>query len=102
MEEIKKIHNVSNKAISGSPHASWLVLDSTTGQNAIIQAKTFNQTIRLDGVILAKLDSSAKGGMAFAVKEQIGLPIFYAGLGEKVEDLQIFDREAFVEGILST
>jgi fused signal recognition particle receptor len=100
MQEIKKIHRVSGKALEGAPHASWLVLDATTGQNALQQAKAFQEAIPIDGVILAKLDSSAKGGMAFAIKEQLGLPILYAGLGEGIEDLTRFDQESFVRGIL--
>jgi fused signal recognition particle receptor len=101
MEEIKKVHRVSGKALPGAPHATWLVLDATTGQNALQQAKAFQEAVAIDGVILAKLDTSAKGGMAFAIKSQLGLPILYAGLGEGVEDLQRFDREAFVDGIIS-
>ena len=100
MEEIKKVHRVSGKALENAPHACWLVLDATTGQNALQQAKAFQEAIVIDGVILAKLDSSAKGGMAFAIKEQLGLPILYAGLGEGIEDLQRFDPKAFVRGIL--
>ena len=100
MEEIKKVHRVSGKALPGAPHATWLVLDATTGQNALSQAKSFQDAVNLDGVILAKLDSSAKGGMAFAIKSQLGLPILFAGLGEGMEDLQAFDREAFVNGII--
>jgi len=100
MEEIKKVHRVSGKALPGAPHATWLVLDATTGQNALQQAKAFQEAIEIDGLILAKLDSSAKGGMAFAIKAQLGLPILYAGLGEGIEDLQRFDREAFVNGII--
>ena len=100
MEEIKKVHRVSGKALPGAPHATWLVLDATTGQNALQQAKAFQEAVAIDGVILAKLDSSAKGGMAFAIKTQLGLPIIYAGLGEHIADLQPFDREAFVQGII--
>jgi len=100
MEEIKKVHRVSGKALTGAPHATWLVLDATTGQNALQQAKAFREAVDIDGVILAKLDSSAKGGMAFAIKSQLDLPILYAGLGEAMEDLQPFDREAFVNGII--
>jgi fused signal recognition particle receptor len=99
MEEIKKVHRVSGKALPGAPHATWLVLDATTGQNALQQAKAFQEAIAIDGVILAKLDSSAKGGMAFAIKSQLNLPIIYAGLGEQITDLQPFDREAFACGI---
>ncbi|MFW5713194.1 MAG: signal recognition particle-docking protein FtsY [Brevefilum sp.] len=100
MEEIKKVHRVTGKALSGAPHATWLVLDATTGQNALQQAKSFQEAVEIDGVILAKLDSSAKGGMAFAIKEKLGLPILYAGLGESLEDFRQFDPEAFVDGIL--
>ena len=100
MEEIKKVHRVSGKALAGAPHATWLVLDATTGQNALQQAKAFQDAIQINGVILAKLDSSAKGGMAFAIKQALDLPILYAGLGEGIEDLQRFNREAFVQGII--
>jgi fused signal recognition particle receptor len=100
MEEIKKVYRVSDKALPGAPHATWLVLDATTGQNALQQAKAFQEAVKIDGVILAKLDSSAKGGMAFAIKALLGLPIIYAGLGEGIEDLKRFDPEAFVNGII--
>jgi len=100
MEEIKKVYRVAGKALPGAPHHSWIVLDATTGQNALQQAKAFQQAVDLDGAILAKLDSSAKGGMAFAIKHQLNLPILYAGLCESVDDLQLFDRNAFVDGIL--
>jgi fused signal recognition particle receptor len=101
MEELKKVHRVSGKALPGAPHATWLVLDATTGQNALQQARAFKEAVKIDGIILAKLDSSAKGGMAFAIQQELGLPILFAGLGEKPEDLQRFDREAFVDGILT-
>jgi fused signal recognition particle receptor len=102
MEELKKVHRVVGKALPGAPHAVWLVLDATTGQNALQQARAFKEAVNVTGVILAKLDSSARGGMAFAIKRELGLPILFAGLGEKPEDLQPFDPDAFVEGILST
>ncbi len=101
MEELKKVYRVVGKALPGSPHATWLVLDATTGQNALNQAKAFKEAVKVTGVILAKLDSSARGGMAFAIQREIGLPILFAGLGEKPEDLQRFDREAFVDGLLT-
>jgi fused signal recognition particle receptor len=100
MEELKKVHRVVGKALPGAPHAVWLVLDATTGQNALTQARAFKDAVKVSGIILAKLDSSAKGGMAFAIQRELGLPILYAGLGEKPDDLQRFDREAFVDGIL--
>jgi len=102
MEELKKVHRVVGKAMPGAPHAVWLVLDATTGQNALLQARAFKDAVQVNGVILAKLDSSARGGMAFAIQKELGLPILFAGLGEKPEDLTPFDREAFVDGILSS
>jgi len=101
MEELKKVYRVSGKAMAGAPHAVWLVLDATTGQNALQQAKAFKEAVQVTGIILTKLDSSARGGMAFAIQKELGLPILYAGLGEKPEDLEPFDREAFVNGIFS-
>jgi fused signal recognition particle receptor len=101
MEELKKVHRVVNKAMPGAPHAVWLVLDATTGQNALLQARAFKQAVQVTGVILAKLDSSARGGMAFAIQNELGLPILFAGLGEKPEDLQPFNPDAFIEGVLS-
>ncbi len=100
MEQLNKVHRVSDKALPGAPHATWLVLDATTGQNALQQAKSFQEAVQIDGIILAKLDSSAKGGMAFAVKESLQLPILYAGLGEGLDDLQVFDPKAFINGII--
>ncbi len=100
MEELKKVYRVVGKAMPGAPHAVWLVLDATTGQNALNQARAFKEAVKVTGVILAKLDSSAKGGMAFAIQRELGIPILYAGLGEKPEDLTPFDRQACVDGIL--
>jgi len=100
MEELKKVRRVAGKALPGAPHHVWLVMDATTGQNALQQAKAFKQAVGVTGVILAKLDSSARGGMAFAIQHELGLPILFAGLGEKPEDLEPFDPDAFVSGIL--
>ncbi len=101
MEELKKVHRVVGKAMPGAPHHIWLVLDATTGQNALQQARSFKEAVKVTGVILSKLDSSARGGMAFAIQRELGLPILFAGLGEKPEDLTPFDPDAFVDGILS-
>jgi fused signal recognition particle receptor len=101
MEELKKVYRVSGKALPGAPHAVWLVMDATTGQNALQQAQAFKSAVEVSGVILAKLDSSARGGMAFAIQQTLGLPILFAGLGEGPEDLQPFDPEAFIESILA-
>jgi len=100
MEELKKVQRVIGKALPGAPHATWLVLDSSTGQNAIAQARAFLEAVQITGIILAKLDTSARGGMAFAIQRQLGLPILFAGLGESADSLEPFNREAFIEGIL--
>lgn len=100
MEEIKKIHRVVGKAQPGAPQHVWLVMDATTGQNALQQARAFKLAVNVTGVILAKLDSSARGGMAFAIQRELNLPILYAGLGEGIDDLEPFDPLAFVDGIL--
>jgi fused signal recognition particle receptor len=100
MEELKKVYRVIGKALPGAPHEVWLVLDATTGQNALQQAKAFKEAVGVTGVILAKLDSSARGGMAFAIQRELGLPILFAGLGEKPEDLIPFNPDAFVDGIM--
>jgi fused signal recognition particle receptor len=100
MEELKKVCRVVDKALPGAPHHVWLVLDATTGQNALHQAGAFKEAVGVTGLILAKLDSSARGGMAFAIQGDLGLPILFAGLGEKPEDLALFEPEAFIAGIL--
>ena len=86
MEELKKVRGVIAKAEPGAPHETLLVLDANTGQNAIAQASAFRDAVNLTGVVLAKLDSSAKGGMAFAISKQVGVPIRFIGTGERVED----------------
>lgn len=102
MEELKKVYRVVGKAMPGAPHAVYLVLDATTGQNALHQAKAFMEAVQVTCVILTKMDSSARGGMAFAIQKELNLPILYIGLGEKPEDLQVFDPERFVDSILTT
>jgi fused signal recognition particle receptor len=102
MEELKKVYRVVGKAHAGAPHEVWLVLDATTGQNALQQARSFKEAVKVTGVILSKLDSSARGGMAFAIQRELGLPILFAGLGEKPEDLTPFDADAFIDGILAS
>jgi fused signal recognition particle receptor len=101
MEELKKVQRVAGKADAGAPHAVWLVLDATTGQNALAQARAFKEAIGVTGVIIAKLDSSARGGMVLAIQRALSLPILFAGLGEKVEDLVPFDPVSFVKGLLA-
>jgi fused signal recognition particle receptor len=100
MAELQKIVKVAGKVIPDAPHHVLLVLDATTGQNGIAQAKAFTQSVGVSGVILAKLDSSAKGGVGFAVSSQLKLPIFFAGLGESIADLSSFDARAYVNGLI--
>jgi fused signal recognition particle receptor len=101
MEELRKVQRVAGKAMDGAPHAVWLVMDAATGQNALLQAKAFRDAVKVTGIILTKLDSSARGGMALAIQHELGIPILFAGLGEKPEDLEPFDPDAFIDGILA-
>lgn len=100
MEELKKVYRVVGKALPGAPHAVWLVMDATTGQNALQQARAFKETVNITGIILAKLDSSARGGMALAIQKELNLPIIFAGLGEQPDDLQPFDADLFISGLI--
>jgi len=99
MEELAKIKQVSERVIPGAPHEVLLVLDGTTGQNALQQATKFQEMVNVTGVIVTKLDSTAKGGMVFAINHDLGLPIHYVGLGEKVTDLVLFQPDYFVDGL---
>ena len=99
MRELDKIRRVVAKMIDGAPHEVLLVLDATTGQNAIAQAEQFKKTIECTGIILAKLDGTAKGGAIFGIKQKLGLPVKYIGVGEKLDDLQPFDPDAYVEAL---
>jgi fused signal recognition particle receptor len=101
MEELKKIARVSGRELPGAPHECWLVLDATTGQNALAQAKVFAEAVPLTGVVLAKLDSTAKGGVVIAIAEQLKLPVRFVGVGESVEDLRAFDPREFVEALFT-
>ena len=101
MDELNKIYRVAGKKLPGSPHQVWLVLDSTTGQNAVSQAEMFHKTLGLDGIILTKLDGTAKGGIVVGISRQLGIPIKYIGIGEKIDDLRPFNASDFVEAIFS-
>jgi fused signal recognition particle receptor len=101
MNELKKIHRVVGKTIEGAPHEVLLVLDATTGQNAIIQAEQFKKDVQCTGIILAKLDGTAKGGAIFAIKQKLGLPVKFIGVGEQLDDLEPFDPETYVEALFS-
>jgi fused signal recognition particle receptor len=100
MEELKKMKRVIQKLVPEAPHQSLLVLDATTGQNAISQAKQFIETVKVDGIVLAKLDGTAKGGVVIGISHQLKLPVLYVGLGEKLDDFAFFDPKLFVEGLL--
>src|SRR3569623_161495 len=97
MDELKKIRRVADKALTGAPHETWMVLDSTTGQNAIAQAKTFKTDMAITGIVLTKLDGSSKGGVVLGICDELKVPVRYIGLGEKIGDLRPFDPGAFVE-----
>ena len=99
MEELKKIARVVGRELPGAPHETWLVLDATTGQNALSQAKLFGEAVPLTGVVLAKLDSTAKGGVIVGIAERLKLPVRYVGLGENLEDLRPFDPREFVDAL---
>jgi len=101
MEELKKIGRVVGRELPGAPHETWLVLDATTGQNALSQAKIFNEAVKLTGVVLAKLDSTAKGGVVIGIAGQLGVPVRFVGLGESIEDLREFDAREFVEALFT-
>ena len=102
MEELKKIRRVLSKNLNGAPHETLLVLDATTGQNAVAQATQFHNDIELTGLVLAKLDGTAKGGVAIAIASQLHLPVRYVGLGEDPEDLADFDPEAFARALFES
>jgi fused signal recognition particle receptor len=99
MEELKKMKRVMDKALPGSPHETLLILDATTGQNALSQAKLFHEAIGVTGVVITKLDGTARGGVVVPITEELGIPVKLVGLGEGVEDLENFIAEEFVEGL---
>lgn len=99
MRELGKIHRVVSKQIEGAPHEVLLVLDATTGQNAIAQAENFKKEVQCSGIILAKLDGTAKGGAIFGIKQKLGLPVKFIGVGEGIDDLEPFDPDAYVEAL---
>lgn len=99
MEELRKVDRVIRKKVEGAPHETLLVLDATVGQNALAQARAFGEAVGLTGIILAKADSTGRGGIVVALREELGLPVRFVGLGEGVEDLAPFDPARFVEGV---
>ena len=99
MGELEKIHRVIGREIEGAPHETLLVVDATTGQNGLSQAKIFDEVTTITGIVLTKLDGTAKGGIVLAIKEELGIPIKYVGLGEKLDDLEHFDIEEYLYGM---
>ena len=99
MEELKKIRRVIQKVIPAAPHQTLLVLDATTGQNALVQARQFIEAVAVDGIILAKLDGTAKGGVVIGISHELKLPVEYVGLGEQIDDLEPFDPKIYLEGL---
>lgn len=101
MEELKKMHRIIQRNHPDGPHETFLVLDATTGQNGLMQAKTFAAAVGVTGIVLAKLDGTAKGGIAFAIAHELGIPVRFIGTGEKMDDLAPFDAEDFVDSLLA-
>ena len=99
MEELKKIKRVIGKKLPGAPHEVWLVLDATTGQNALSQAEMFHKALGVSDIILTKLDGTAKGGIVVGICHQLGLPIRFIGIGERLDDLRPFDVDDFVNAL---
>lgn len=102
MNELEKIHRVIKREIPEAPHETFLVLDATTGQNAITQAKVFMETANVTGVVLTKLDGTAKGGVVIAIREELGLPVKWIGVGEGIMDFRPFEPEKFVDALFNT
>jgi fused signal recognition particle receptor len=99
MEELKKIKRVIGKVIENAPHETLLVLDASIGQNSLSQAKLFNEALGVDGLVMTKLDGTAKGGILFNVTRELKVPVRFIGVGERVDDLQSFDSKTFVEAL---
>ncbi len=99
MKELEKMNKVIGRIIPGAPHETLLVIDATTGQNGIVQAESFKEITNITGIVLTKLDGTAKGGIVLAIKETVGIPVKFIGLGEKMTDLQVFDIESYIYGL---
>jgi len=99
MAELQKVHRVMDKKLPGAPHETLLVLDATTGMNALNQAREFHKAVKLTGLVITKLDGTSKGGMVVAIQRELGLPIKFIGLGEQADDLQPFDAKQFAEAL---
>ena len=102
MDELSKIKRVMQRVVPGAPDEVLLVLDGSTGQNAFEQARQFAQATQITGLVITKLDGTAKGGVVIGISDQLGVPVRYIGLGEGIGDLQVFDRRAFVESLFKS
>ena len=102
MKELEKMHGIMARQVHEAPHETLLVLDATTGQNAVSQARHFKESVGITGVVLAKLDGTAKGGVVFAIARELGVPVRFVGTGEKIGDLAEFDAQSFVDGLFGT
>lgn len=102
MDELAKIKRVMGKVVDGAPHEVILVLDASTGQNAMEQARVFSSFVQITGLVLTKLDGTAKGGVVIGVSNELDVPVKYIGVGEDIEDLQVFDRELFVNSLFGS
>ena len=100
MEELSKVRRVIEKQIEGAPHETLLTVDATTGQNGLRQAKLFQEAVEVSGIVLTKLDGTAKGGIALAIAEELGLPVKLIGVGEALEDLRPFDADDFAHALI--
>ena len=101
MEELRKINRIIEREYPEAYRENLIVLDGTTGQNALVQARQFKETADITGIVLTKLDGTAKGGIAIAIQSELGVPVKYIGIGEKIEDLQKFDTDSFVDALFS-
>ncbi len=101
MDELRKLHRIVQRKDPSAPHDVLLVLDATTGQNGLLQAKAFTEAVSVSGIVLAKLDGTAKGGIVFSIVDQLGIPVEFIGTGERADDLALFDPETFVDALLA-
>lgn len=101
MDELKKVVRVIKKVMPEAPHQTLLTIDATTGQNAVAQVQTFNQSVDVDGLVVTKLDGSAKGGILAAIAEETPIPVYFVGVGENIEDLDVFDAAEYAKGLLA-
>ncbi|MCB0231332.1 MAG: signal recognition particle-docking protein FtsY, partial [Anaerolineae bacterium] len=101
MKELEKVRNVASRQVHKAPHETFLILDASTGQNALSQARHFKEAVKVTGVILTKLDGTAKGGIVFAIAQELGVPVRFVGTGERMTDIAPFDPKIFVDSLFA-